>query len=99
MALPIEAAPDLERLQVLRDRALGFRGQPERLDRRSQTPPGDPGPARGRGSAVGCGGGPASDRRVPRGHRPRASGLLLSAYTCWPVPWRTIDRPQVIGPA
>jgi hypothetical protein len=35
----LEAAPDLERLQALRDTALGFRGQPERLDRRSQTPP------------------------------------------------------------
>jgi hypothetical protein len=35
----LDAAPDLERLQALRDSALGFRGQPERLDRRSQTPP------------------------------------------------------------
>jgi hypothetical protein len=35
----LEAAPDLERLQALRDTALGFRGEPERLDRRSQTPP------------------------------------------------------------
>jgi hypothetical protein len=35
----LEAAPDLERLQALRDSALGFRGQPERLDRRSPTPP------------------------------------------------------------
>jgi hypothetical protein len=35
----LEAAPDLERLQALRDAALGFRGQPERLDRRSPTPP------------------------------------------------------------
>jgi hypothetical protein len=35
----LEAAPDLERLQALRDAALGFRGEPERLDRRSQTPP------------------------------------------------------------
>jgi hypothetical protein len=35
----LEAAPDLERLQGLRDAALGFRGEPERLDRRSQTPP------------------------------------------------------------
>jgi hypothetical protein len=34
----LEAAPDLERLQALRDTALGFRGEPERLDRRSQTP-------------------------------------------------------------
>jgi hypothetical protein len=35
----LEAAPDLERLQALRDTALGFRGEPERLDRRSLTPP------------------------------------------------------------
>jgi hypothetical protein len=35
----LEAAPDLERLQALRDAALGFRGEPERLDRRSTTPP------------------------------------------------------------
>jgi hypothetical protein len=35
----LEAAPDLERLQALRDGALGFRGEPERLDRRSLTPP------------------------------------------------------------
>jgi hypothetical protein len=35
----LEAAPDLERLQALRDAALGFRGEPERLDRRSLTPP------------------------------------------------------------
>ena len=35
----LEAGPDLERLQALRDRALGFRGEPERLDRRSTTPP------------------------------------------------------------
>jgi hypothetical protein len=35
----LEAAPDLERLQALRDTALGFRGEPERLDRRSLTRP------------------------------------------------------------
>ena len=35
----LESAPDLERLHALRDAALGFRGEPERLDRRSQTPP------------------------------------------------------------
>jgi hypothetical protein len=35
----LEAAPDLERLQALRDAALGFRGEPERLDRRTLTPP------------------------------------------------------------
>ena len=34
----LEAAPDLERLQGLRGPALGFRGEPERLDRRSLTP-------------------------------------------------------------
>jgi hypothetical protein len=34
----LEAAPDLERLQAVRDAALGFRGEPERLDRRSPTP-------------------------------------------------------------
>jgi hypothetical protein len=35
----LEAAPHLERLQALRDAALGFRGEHERLDRRSPTPP------------------------------------------------------------
>jgi NAD(P)-dependent dehydrogenase (short-subunit alcohol dehydrogenase family) len=35
----LEAAPDLERLQALRDTALGFQGELERLDRRSATPP------------------------------------------------------------
>jgi hypothetical protein len=35
----LKAAPDLEHLQALRDAALGFRGEPERLDRRSTTPP------------------------------------------------------------
>ncbi len=35
----LEAARDLERLQALRDAALGSRGEPERLDRRSTTPP------------------------------------------------------------
>src|SRR6266498_1250493 len=35
----LETAPELERLQALRDAALGFRGEPERLDRRSLTPP------------------------------------------------------------
>jgi hypothetical protein len=35
----LEVAPDLERLQALRDTALGFQGELERLDRRSATPP------------------------------------------------------------
>src|SRR6266536_6181128 len=35
----LEAAPDLERLQALRDALLGSHGEPERLDRRSPTPP------------------------------------------------------------
>jgi hypothetical protein len=35
----LETAPELERLHALRDSVMGFRGEPERLDRRSQTPP------------------------------------------------------------
>jgi len=35
----LEAAPDLERLHALRDEIAGFSGSPERLDRRSPTPP------------------------------------------------------------
>ena len=35
----LEVAPDLERLHALRDALLGSHGQPERLDRRSSTPP------------------------------------------------------------
>jgi hypothetical protein len=35
----LEAAPDLERLQALRDAVVGFRGDPERLDRRSTSSP------------------------------------------------------------
>lgn len=35
----LEAAHDLERLHALRDSLMGFRGEPERLDRRSQAPP------------------------------------------------------------
>jgi hypothetical protein len=35
----LETAPELERLQALRDSVMGFRGEPERLDRRSQAPP------------------------------------------------------------
>jgi hypothetical protein len=35
----LEAAPGLERLHALRDAVLGSHGEPERLDRRSSTPP------------------------------------------------------------
>lgn len=35
----LEAASDLERLQALRDAVVGYRGEPERLDRRATTPP------------------------------------------------------------
>jgi hypothetical protein len=35
----LDAAPDLERLHALRDGVAGFRGPPERLDRRSLAPP------------------------------------------------------------
>jgi hypothetical protein len=35
----LEAAPDLERLQALRDAVVGYRGDPERLDRRATSPP------------------------------------------------------------
>jgi len=35
----LEAAPDLERLQAVRDSVVGYRGAPERLDRRASTPP------------------------------------------------------------
>jgi hypothetical protein len=35
----LEAAPDLERLQAIRDAVVGYRGEPERLDRRATTPP------------------------------------------------------------
>jgi hypothetical protein len=35
----LDAAPDLERLHALRDGVAGFSGPPERLDRRSPTPP------------------------------------------------------------
>src|SRR5881396_1170075 len=38
----LEAAPDLERLQALRDAIVGYRGDPERLDRRSTSPPPEP---------------------------------------------------------
>jgi hypothetical protein len=33
----LEAAPDLERLQAVRDAVVGYRGEPERLDRRAST--------------------------------------------------------------
>ena len=32
------SAPDLERLQALRDAIVGYQGEPERLDRRADTP-------------------------------------------------------------
>ena len=35
----LDAAPELERLQALRDAVVGYRGAPERLDRRSTSPP------------------------------------------------------------
>jgi len=35
----LEAAPDLERLQAARDAVVGYRGEPERLDRRATTAP------------------------------------------------------------
>ena len=35
----LDAAPDLERLHALRDAVAGFGGPPERLNRRSLTPP------------------------------------------------------------
>jgi hypothetical protein len=35
----LEAAPDLERLQAVRDAVVGYRGEPERLDRRATTRP------------------------------------------------------------
>jgi hypothetical protein len=35
----LDTAPELERLHALRDSVMGFRGEPERLDRRSPAPP------------------------------------------------------------
>jgi hypothetical protein len=35
----LEAAPELERLHAVRDAVVGYRGAPERLDRRAGTPP------------------------------------------------------------
>jgi hypothetical protein len=34
----LEAAPELERLQALRDALVGYEGAAERLDRRAATP-------------------------------------------------------------
>jgi hypothetical protein len=34
----LDAAPDLERLHAIRDAIVGYQGQPERLDRRAETP-------------------------------------------------------------
>ncbi len=34
----LEAARDLERLQAVRDAVVGYGGEPERLDRRANTP-------------------------------------------------------------
>ena len=38
----LETASDLERIQALRDAVVGYRGDPERLDRRSTSPPPEP---------------------------------------------------------
>ena len=35
----LDSGPDLERLQAIRDAIVGYRGEPERLDRRAETPP------------------------------------------------------------
>jgi hypothetical protein len=35
----LESAPDLERLQAIRDALVGYEGEAERLDRRAATPP------------------------------------------------------------
>ena len=35
----LDSAGDLERLQALRDAIVGYQGEPERLDRRAETPP------------------------------------------------------------
>jgi hypothetical protein len=34
----LDSAADLERLQAIRDAIVGYRGEPERLDRRTATP-------------------------------------------------------------
>jgi hypothetical protein len=56
---------------------------------------GDPGRRRGRGSTVVGGDGPASDRRVPRGHRPGASRLAVSRRS----PDRVPGNPDGFHPA
>ena len=35
----LDSAPDLERLQAIRDALVGYEGEAERLDRRAQSPP------------------------------------------------------------
>jgi hypothetical protein len=35
----LDSAPDLERLQAIRDAIVGYEGEAERLDRRAATPP------------------------------------------------------------
>jgi hypothetical protein len=35
----LDSAPDLERLQAIRDAIVGYQGEAERLDRRAATPP------------------------------------------------------------
>lgn len=35
----LDSAPDLERLQAIRDALVGYEGEPERLDRRNASPP------------------------------------------------------------
>ena len=69
----LETAPELERLHALRDSVLGFRGEPERLDRRSQAPPsevpGELGPGTARWAVE-------TARRVIAEFREAASGDL-----------------------
>lgn len=38
LARQLDSAPDLERLQAIRDAIVGYKGQSERLDRRAATP-------------------------------------------------------------
>lgn len=38
LARQLDSAPDLERLHAIRDAIVGYKGQPERLDRRAATP-------------------------------------------------------------
>ncbi|MGH2657857.1 MAG: hypothetical protein ACRDIZ_14390 [Actinomycetota bacterium] len=76
----LEAAPDLERLQALRDAVVGYRGDPERLDRRSASPPPEAPPGgRSRRSPVGRGGGPPCGRRVSQGRRTGRPRLRVTA--------------------